>query len=153
MQSAVRPSLLVLFGLLLVGGGCLSSLSGFRSPGLEEAQEVVERYGTELRWGRMSEAAELVHPDLRPHFQRLMVGQEDRLRITDFEVESVELTTDRLSGTALVRYRLYRLPAVVEESRRELLPLRRGWSGAWFVEPNLRELANDLGVDPDRLSP
>jgi hypothetical protein len=153
MQSAVRPGWLVPLGFLLFVGGCVGPFSGLRSPGLEDAQEVAERYGSELRWGRFNEAAALVHPDLRPRFQRLMAGQEDRLRITSVEVEAVDLSTDGLSGNALVRYRLYRLPAVVEESRSELLRLRRGLSGSWFVEPNLRELSNDLGIDPDRLAP
>jgi hypothetical protein len=153
MQRAVFPSALVLLGALLIGGGCLSSWRDFRSPGVEDAQEVVERYGDELRWGRLPEAAVLVHPDMRPYFQQLMVGQEDRLRITEFQVDSVELATNRMSGTAVVRYRLYRLPAVVEESRRESIHLRRGLSGAWYVEPDLRALANDLGVDPDSLAP
>jgi hypothetical protein len=112
----------------------------------------VERYGSDLRWGRVDEAAALVHPDRRAAFQRLMAGLTDRLRITSFEVESVDLATDRRTGTALVRYQLYRLPAVVEESRRESLGLRRALGG-WFVEPDLRALANDLGVDPDTLVP
>jgi hypothetical protein len=110
---------------------------------------VADKYGTELRWGRVNEAAALVHPKLRTGFRRLLAGQEDRIRITSFEVESVEVQLDKRTAQAMVRYSLYRVPAVVEESRSGPLQLRWELSGGrWYVEPDLPALARDLGLEP-----
>jgi hypothetical protein len=136
-------------GLAMVVAGCVGPLTVLRRPNLDKAREVVDQYGTDLRWGRVDEAAEAVHPEQRAAFRRLLSGREDRLRMTDFEVESVGLLPDRRSATAFVRYSLYRLPHVVEEPRREEIRLR--WlrrRARWYVEPDLTGLALNLGLDP-----
>jgi len=149
MERGMRRGGLLLLGFLLLSGGCIGPLQRLRSPGVESAWEVADKYGTELRWGRVNEAAALVHPKLRTGFRRLLAGQEDRIRITSFEVESVEVQLDKRTAQAMVRYSLYRVPAVVEESRSGPLQLRWELSGGrWYVEPDLPALARDLGLEP-----
>jgi hypothetical protein len=154
MKRGGRWGVLLLLGVLLMGGGCVGPLQRLRSPGLESARDVAEEYGTDLRWGRVDEAAALVHPNLRSAFQRLLAGYEDRVRITSFEVESVELQRTQQTAQAMVRYELYRVAALVEESRRE--PLRLRWElpgGRWYVEPDLSALARNLGLEPVSSAP
>jgi hypothetical protein len=154
MERCGRWGVILLLGVLLMGGGCIGPLQRLRSPGLESALAVAEEYGTELRWGRVDEAAALVHPDLRSGFQRLFAGYENRVRITSFEVESVELQQTQRTAQAMVRYELYRVSSLVEESRRE--PLRLRWElmgGRWYVEPDLSRLARNLGLEPVSSAP
>ncbi len=114
-----------------------------------EARAAVESYGTNLRWGRVDEAAAFVDPESQAAFRQLLAGREDRLRITEFQVTSVELGPDRRSGEAVVFYRLYRMPSVTEESRTERLGLRYDvLRDRWYVEPSLANLAADLGLNP-----
>jgi hypothetical protein len=149
MERGARWSVVFLLGVALAGGGCIGPLQRYRSPGTQSAWDVADAYGTELRWGRLDEAAALVHPELRAGFQRLFAGTEDRLRITSFEVESVDVRETQLRAEAMVRYRFYRIPAVVEQSRREPLQLRwEALGGRWYVEPDLAALSRNLGLEP-----
>jgi hypothetical protein len=149
MERGGRCGVPLLLGVVLLVVGCVGPLQRLRSPGLESARIVAEEYGTLLRWGRVDEAAALVHPDLRSAFQRLLAGYENRVRITSFEVESIELQSTQRRAQAMVRYEIYRVSALVEESRRE--PLRLRWqlsSGRWYVEPDLSWLARNFGLEP-----
>jgi hypothetical protein len=147
MQGRIGGALLAT--LLLIIGGCIGPLTRLRSADPEDAWSVVNDYGTDLRWGRIAEAAGSVHPDQRTAFHKLLAGHEERIRMTEFEVESVNLLPDQESAEAIVSFRLYRLPTVVEEPRREVIRMR--WERAqdrWYVEPDLMLLAINLGLEP-----
>ncbi len=125
--------------------GCAAPFDFFRSPDLKDAEPVVQDYLSNLRWGRFDDAAELVHPDRRRAFRRLVAGREDQLRITSFEVESIEPVDEEGLARATIRYRVYRLPSLTDEGRRETIGLR--WErpqNRWFVQPNLASLERDL---------
>ncbi len=113
----------------------------------EDAQLVAETYMTDLRWGRYTEAAGAVHPDLRPAFRRVLERGEDRLRITEFELDAVRILADGKTAEAVTRLRLYKVPSLLEEPREQVLRLRFDL-GRWYVEPDLAALARDVGSGP-----
>ena len=129
--------------------GCAAPLGFFRSPNLKDAESVVQDYLSNLRWSRFDEAAELVHPDRRRAFRRLVAGRGDQLRITSFEVESIDPGDEEGLARATIRYRVYRLPSLTDEPRRETIGLR--WErqpNRWFVQPDLASLERDLSGPP-----
>lgn len=112
----------------------------------EDIREVTEAYLTNLRWERYAEASEVVHPDRRSAFRKLARRTEGRLRITDYEVEAIDTEIPFTTAQASLRYRLVRLPSVVEEEREEQLQLQRHL-GRWYVQPDLQALARAAGLD------
>ncbi len=149
MRACALGALLVITGALLLQTGCARTGRMLGWGRYEEAHRAVEAYGTNLRWGRINEAASFVYPENQAAFRQLLAGREDRLRITEFQITSVELGEDKMSGEALVHYRVYRVPSVTEESRTERFALKYdALSDRWYVEPNLGTLAGYLGVEP-----
>ncbi len=149
MRACSLGAVLVITGALLLQVGCARTSRMLGWGRHEEAHRAVDAYGTNLRWGRINEAASYVYPESQAAFRQLLAGREDRLRITEFEITSVELGEDKTSGEALVHYRVYRVPSVTEESQTERFGLKYDvLSDRWYVEPNLRTLAGYLGLNP-----
>jgi hypothetical protein len=149
MKTRSLGKVIVVVGALALQMGCAKDSRMPWWGGHEEAHRAVEAYGTNLRWGRINEAASFVYPENQAAFRQLLAGREDRLRITEFEITSIELREDRQSGEAVVHYRVYRMPSVTEESRTERFGLKYdGMSDRWYVEPNLQTLAAYLGLNP-----
>jgi hypothetical protein len=124
--------------LCVLGMAC--ALGGTPS---KRVREVAEVYTTNLRWERFKEAAAAVHPDSRPEFRKLVPRGEGRIRITEYEIDSIRVAPVDGTAEAIVRYSIVRFPSVVEEQRHEVLRFRRS-GGQWYVEPDLNALERDL---------
>jgi hypothetical protein len=97
-----------------------------------------ESFSDALRWGRLEEAAALVHPDQRAEFRSELAELEDDLRFTSYEIEGVTLGPGLDQANAKVRFELYRLPSVAEETLRDDQRWRYDLvQGSWYLEPDL----------------
>ena len=95
--------------------GCIGSDSGLSEADAASLEDRAKRYASNLRWGRVQEAAELVHPDDRVGFVRFMRESQGRVRFTSFEVDSAEADREQSTGVAIVTFRLYRPPRMDEQ--------------------------------------
>jgi hypothetical protein len=119
--------------------GCISiplpiSLPQLPATGREEVRRNAEVFGDNFQWGRLAEASRLVHPDDRVAFLEHGTELEERLRVTGFEIATVEV--DGSEAWATVVFRIYRPPSVVEQT----LIDRQHWerkTGAWYLRPAL----------------
>ena len=149
------PSIRALTGCLVAVllGACANSLLGrfqndplFGGDGLAEVQR---RYTRLVRWGEFSKASAYVDPELLEAFLREANALSD-LRITDYEIERIDVAQDGKAATAFVNYRAYWLARPVE-----LPPLLEAqeWyrdpdTGGWRVRPHLAQLtAENRGSD------
>ena len=108
-------------------------------------REAADTFGHDLRWGRIDQATARITSDRRDEFRVIARSLVDRVRLTEFEVESVDLGTMEDEATVHVRYTLYRIPAIQETRVREAQTwrfdrIRRGW----FLDPDLELYAADL---------
>jgi hypothetical protein len=109
-----------------------------RAGRIHRVRDAAESFGHDFRWGRFEEAAERVRPEQRDAFRALTGELEGRLRITGFEIESIDLGLARGEATVTAAFTLYRLPSVEETMLRE----RQRWRfdklrRRWFIEPDL----------------
>jgi hypothetical protein len=119
--------------------GCISiplpiSLPQLPATGRAEVRRNAEVFGDNFQWGRLGEASRLVHPDDRAAFLEHGSSLEERLRVTGFEIATVEV--DGSEAWATVVFRVYRPPSVVEQT----LIDRQHWErklGAWYLRPAL----------------
>jgi hypothetical protein len=112
-----------------------------------KVREAAEAYAGDLRWGRIEQAARLVHPRARPAFLRTLSGPSHALRFTHFEVESVELAPERDQANARVSFGLYRPPSLEEQRIVE----QQVWhyepdARAWYLEPDLPLYLGEVGA-------
>ncbi|NRA02976.1 MAG: hypothetical protein HRU00_10285 [Myxococcales bacterium] len=126
--------------------GCFGSGSGLSEGQAQLLKGRIERYAENLRWGRVQEAAQLVHPDDRVAFVRFMRETQGRVRFTSFEVDSVEADREEATGVAVVTFRLYRPPRMEER----LLVESQNWAfdadrQQWFLrDPDLSGYRGDV---------
>lgn len=85
----------------------------FPSKRREHVSDATEAFASNLRWGRIEQAASFVAPEYRIDFLHLMAG-DTPLRFTDYEVLAVELGPSAGEAQALVTFRLHRLPSMSE---------------------------------------
>lgn len=107
-------------------------------------EEVQERFAAYLRWGRISEASQLVAAERREGFLEAARGLE-RVRLTGYEVLSVEMGEAQRSATARVRFTGHPVALPVERS----VELVERWSrqedsSDWRVEVELARLTEGL---------
>jgi hypothetical protein len=110
------------------------SLPQTPATGRAEVKRNAEVFGDNFQWGRVQEAARLVHPDDRDAFVAHAGALEGRLRVTGFEVSAVEV--DGAEAFATVVFSVYRPPSVFETT----LVDRQRWerrNGAWYLRPAL----------------
>ncbi len=125
--------------LALASLACMSiplpiSLPQTPGTGRAEVQRSAEAFGDNFQWGRLGEASRLVHPDDREAFLEHGAALEDRMRVTGFEIGTVEV--EGSDAYATVVFHLYRPPSVVEQT----LVDRQHWErkqGAWYLRPAL----------------
>lgn len=127
-------SIVAILGVALCVG-CFGAGGRFSDNRAEILRERVEAYGSNLRWGRVHEAAKLVHPDARVRFVRFMRESQGEVRFTSFEVDHVEFHLADSTGTAVVTFGLYR-PRRVEE---QTLVESQDWifdaeQSKWFIK-------------------
>lgn len=97
-----------------------------------------ESFSDALRWNRLDEAAALVHADQRAQFRSELAELGDDLRFTSYEIEGVTLGPGLDRALARVRFELYRLPSVEEETLRDEQRWRYDLvQGSWYLEPDL----------------
>lgn len=149
-----RHASLVAFGFAL--GACtglLGDADKLGSPGrVKDVRTAAESYSSNLRWGNYDAAAELVHPDERKAFRRLLREIGDDLRFTSYEIEQVELADSIAEAEALVSFGLYRVPRVQEETLFDYQRWR--WDprrSRWFISPDLALYSGE--TDGEALTP
>ena len=128
----------LLLAVSLALGGCNMTRPLFLVGDLrEEATKAADDYSTNLRWGRLSEAVELVEPVRRSEFIAFF-AEGHRYRFTDASVALVDYDAETLSALATVRFMLYTVPMVREiqvvETQRWRFDRK---ADAWYVDPDL----------------
>ena len=108
---------------------------------LEDAQR---SYTQMVRWGDFERASEWVDPEERGRF----LADAERLaevRVTDYEIGSLDLDDEGGAATVRVSYRAYHLATLVE---REVLEVQSwyfdGDTGRWQVRPTLTGLRDTI---------
>ncbi len=101
-------------------------------------RETAERYGANLRWGRLEAAVGMVDRERRAAFLKTFRDANPPLRFTSFEIVTVELGSSRDEVEVLASFRLYRLPNLSERSVDELQVWRFDPErGRWYIRPDL----------------
>jgi hypothetical protein len=101
------------------------------------ANEAADDYSTNLRWGRMAQAAALVEPMRRSEFLSFFEDGH-RYRFTDAEVDALDYDEATLSAQAKVRFTLYAIPMVREIKVVDTQEWRFDRkTESWYVDPNL----------------
>lgn len=145
---------LLLFASSAGSAGCL----GYADPDFlmpssreEHVRNAAEAFGANLRWNRHEYAAALVKSDERTAFLMLVRDPKAPVQFTDFELLNVELGEKMSEATALMSFKLYRLPSTTEV---QLLDEQK-WTynpakGNWFLSPSLeryRDAGKDVAAD------
>ena len=147
MHNRVVP-ILILASVTLAGCSLGRGNPEFLIPAKRVAvvRDTAERYGDNLRWGRLDAALGMVEPDRRAMFLATSRDANPPLRFTNFEIVAVELGTSREEVEVLASFRLYRLPNLSERSVHELQVWRFDPArGRWYIRPDL-SLFLDSGV-------
>ena len=128
----------LLLAMSLALGGCGMTKPLFLAGDLrEKATEAADDYSTNLRWGRLAQAAESVEPLRRSEFVSFFI-EGHRYRFIDASVVLVDYDAPTLSALATVRFTLYTMPMVqqieVVETQRWRFDRK---ADAWYVDPDL----------------
>ena len=115
-------------GFCVLGLAC--ALGGVPS---KKVREVAEVYSTNLRWERFPEAAAVVHPESRSEFRKLVPRGEGRIRITEYEIDSIRVAPS-----------LHRYEPVPDSVLSAAVSVWESDAGQWYVEPDLNALERDL---------
>lgn len=139
MQSRLVP-ILILALVSLAGCSLGRGNPEFLIPAKRVAvvRETAERYGANLRWGRLEAAVGMVDRERRAAFLKTFRDANPPLRFTSFEIVTVELGSSRDEVEVLASFRLYRLPNLSERSVDELQVWRFDPErGRWYIRPDL----------------
>ena len=134
------PSVLLAAAIAL--GGCAPiAVNGMQhaTRALEprtDLQDTIDRYLSDVRYGRIDEAAERVEPALQGRFKAKARSLAD-VRFTDARVDSLTFSPDNSSAEAVVVYRGYWLSSPFEREIRVVQHWYRQRSFDWLVEPDL----------------
>ncbi len=128
----------LLLSMSLALGGCGLTRPLFLAGDLrEKATQAADDYSTNLRWGRLSEAAKFVEPLRRPEFLAFFADGHD-YRNADTTLDGVEYDDVALEATATVRFTLYTMPRVREIRLVDSQRWRYDREGdAWYIDPDL----------------
>ena len=138
----LRGSLLLLpLAGLLSGCAVIGMLDpNFLLPHKREAKMrfATETFAANLRWNRFAEASQLIVPERRIEFLKLVQDPDRPVRLTGYSVSTVEMGPDMGEAKALVTFSLHRLPSLKEqmlldEQQWRYHPSKR----AWLIEPDL----------------
>lgn len=117
-----------------------------------ELEETIERYTSDVRYGRIDEAAERVEPALQGRFKAKARTLAD-VRFTDSRLDELTFAPDRKSAEAVVVYRGYWLSSPFEREVRVVQQWRQQRSFDWVVEPDLDALMAGPGSSQPPASP
>lgn len=115
-------------------------------------EETIERYTSDIRYGRIDEAAARVEPALQGRFKAKARALAD-VRFTDSRVDQLTFAPDRKSAEAVVLYRGYWLSSPFEREVRVVQHWRQERSFDWIVEPDLDALLAGPGSSQPPASP
>jgi hypothetical protein len=101
-----------------------------------ELQDTIDRYLSDVRYGRIDEASGWVDPALQDRFKAKARKLAD-VRFTDAHVESLTFTPDNAAAEAVIVYRGYWLSSPFEREIRVVQHWYRQRSFAWMVVPDL----------------
>jgi hypothetical protein len=104
-----------------------------------ELEETIERYTSDVRYGRIDEAAARVEPALQGRFKAKARALAD-VRFTDSRLDTLTFAPDRKSAEAVVVYRGYWLSSPFEREIRVVQHWRQQRSFDWILEPDLDAL-------------
>lgn len=131
---------LAALALLTLGCGLLASPID-PSHGLKDTQKRFVRY---LRWGRFREASRFVREESRAEFLETAEAL-DAVRLTGYEVLSLEIGAEARTATARVRFTGHPVAMPVERSVELVEHWRREEGGAgWRVDVALSRLSQGL---------
>jgi hypothetical protein len=150
--GAMRRALVVVACLVALNG---CSVLGYADPkflfsGKREKQvrASTESFAANLRWGRYEVAAAHIQKDLRIDFVKMVHTPKGLVRFTDYEVLAIELGPGMTEATALVQFKLHRLPSMNEISiTDEQIWRYNAWDRRWYLEPSLSTY-RDAGKEP-----
>jgi len=113
----------------------------------QRVRDAAEAYAADLRWGRIEQAAQLVHPEIRPLFLQVLSDSTASVRFTNFEVETVELGSERARANVRVSFGVYRPPSLEEQRIVE----QQIWyyektARAWYLKPDIALYCGDVGA-------
>ena len=140
MRTAALGLAPLALALGLLGCGLLQNPID-RTHGLEDTQRQFARY---LRWGKVKEASELVAAERRDEFLETAKELEE-VRLTGYEVLSLDVGEEARRATARVRFTGHPLSMPVERSVELVEHWRREEEGpGWRVEVELARLSRGL---------
>ncbi len=132
-----RLAKLAAMALIALALGACSKPIFLRGDLREEASEAADTYSTNLRWGKLSAAAEFVEPMRRSEFLAFFADGH-RYRFTDISVDAIDYDRRTLSASAVVRFTLYTMPMVREIAITDAQDWRFDRDAdTWYVDPNL----------------
>ncbi|MBW2416796.1 MAG: hypothetical protein JRG76_20050 [Deltaproteobacteria bacterium] len=133
-SRTLRVAMLVAAVLAL--GACAKPMF-LRGDLKEKATKAADDYSTNLRWGRLPEAAKFVEPLRRSEFLQFF-AEGHRYRFTDIDVSAVDYDRAEMQAHATVRFTLYTMPRVKEISVVDSQRWRYDSDeDAWYVDPDL----------------
>lgn len=138
---------------LVVLNGC--SLLGYTDPKFlfpskreTQVRAATESFAVNLRWGRYEVAAAHLEKDLRIDFMKMVHTPNGVVRFTDYEVLAVELGPGMKEASALVQFKLHRLPSMNEVAITDEQIWRYDpWDRRWYLAPELATY-RDAGKEP-----
>lgn len=92
-------------------------------------EEQIHTFHQHMRWGRYDEAASFLPEDNREPFLDELEAEGD-WRITEYEVESIELETGNTEATVIVWTQFYALPSTIVDEKT--------WRERWVYDDVLR---------------
>lgn len=131
-----KMALLLATSLLL--GGCGMTKPLFLAGDLQQkASEAADDYSTNLRWGRLPQAAAFVEPMRRAEFLEFF-AEGHRYHFTEVAVDGLDYHDETLTAYATVRFTLYTMPRVQEIQVVDGQEWRFDrQTDSWYVDPNL----------------
>jgi hypothetical protein len=120
------PVVLLVLAGLLGPAGCCTTATKISERG--ELDVTMSRHHVDLRWGRLTNAARFVHPDLRAAFVEDWTRRLRRVEIKDLEVVNVFQTSDDVAEvTVHIVYVETRSQRLLEHTSTERWELTDGY--------------------------
>jgi hypothetical protein len=117
-----------LFILIFLSGCFAGSLGG----GKESLKKTASFYYTLLMWKYYDRASAFVDEEKRGKFEKLVLGSQNRLNITSYEIKEVTFEEDKKKSLVKVLMNYYKYPSVSEKA----VLLEDTWilrEGKWYI--------------------
>jgi|ERR1700674_2529287 len=95
-----------------------------------ELEDANDAFSKAIRWGDLRGLGQRVVPDRQAEFLKLAATNEDNLKVVDYEMQDVKVSTDK----AIVRSRVswYREPSVITRTE-SMTVLWEQKNGTWLI--------------------